>query len=133
MFTSIGNIPRTNLSDIGFSGICRAIFSKVSWPWPYLYLPDPPFGCLNPASEGGKFFLGDTIASKKNYSSLFKKWFNQNQFSECMELLVTKINQVRLADEATLTGCGYIICDKMIIHVKEIICDSTFVKHFKWE
>ena len=41
----------------------------------------------------------------------------QNQFSEGMELLVTKINQVRLADEATLTGCGYMICDKMIIYV----------------
>ena len=98
MFTSIGNIPRTNLSDIGFSGICRAIFSKVSWPWPYLYLRDPPFGCLNPASEGGKILLH----LKK--SSLLKKWFNQNQFSEGMELLVTKINQVRLADEATLMG-----------------------------
>ena len=76
---------------------------------------------------------------------MLKKWFNQNQFSEGMELLVTKINQVRLADEATLTGCGYMICDKMIIYVKEMICDSmihyikamicdtTFVKHFKWE
>ena len=58
---------------------------------------------LEPCLRRWEVFLGDTIASKKNYSSLLKKWFNQNQFSEGMELLVTKINQVRLADEATLT------------------------------